>query len=149
MADDKETKKEKTKWVDAVTRMIELTQQGEMRWVPIEPYGMSENENRTSAVFRSSYKDKTLRIYERKVHERQRVLDDEDPLSVSITNLLKPKYQSVWVYQVVLEFIDGNGNTLWTFPKVSALRDLLSAVQYQAAGVNEFIDGLFEEPSPA
>jgi hypothetical protein len=147
MADDKETKTEKRKWVDAVTRMIELTQQGEMRWVPVEPYGISEKENRTSAVFRSSYKDKTLRIYEKQVQERQRALDDEGGLAA--LTLLRPKYQYVWVNQVVLEFIDGNGNALWTFPRVGALRDLLSAVQYQAAGVNEFIDDLFEEPSPA
>ena len=146
MADDKEKKTEKRKWVDAVTRMIELTQQGEMQWVPTPPNGISEKENRTSAVFRSSYKDKKLRIYERKVQERQLVDDDGGLASLA---LLRPKYQYVWVSQIVLEFIDGNGNTLWTFPRIGALRDLLSAVQYQAAGVNEFIDGLFEEPSPA
>lgn len=144
---DNELKKEKTKWVDAVTRMIELTQQGSIRWEQTEPYGMSATENRTSAVFRASYKGKTVRLYERKVQERQRVFDEE---STSLNSLFNQrKYQNVWVSDVVLEFIDGNGATIWAFPRVSALRDLLAAVQYQVAGVNEFIDGLFEEPSPA
>lgn len=55
----------------------------------------------------------------------------------------------VWVSDIILEFTDVNGESLWTFPQVKAVRDLLSAVQYQVAGVNEFLHELFSESNAA
>jgi hypothetical protein len=56
----------------------------------------------------------------------------------SIVSLAKTE----WRKAVVLEFIDDNGNGLWAFPSVEALNDLMSAVQYQAAGVKDFLTEL-------
>lgn len=140
------------KWVDAVTRMIELTQQGLMQWVAMEATGPAADENRTSAVFRSSYNHRILRLYERKVSSIRLVDSVHDRHSFPNFFALKyeePKYEKVWESEVVLEFIATDGTTLWSFPKVSALRDLLTAVQYQVAGVNEFIDSLLQEPNAA
>ena len=44
-----------------------------------------------------------------------------------------------WESNVKLEFIDERGLMLWAFPQVSVLWDLLSAVQYQVAGVKDFM----------
>ncbi len=147
-----EEKKGKYKWVDAVARMIELTQQGEMRWKSVEPTGTATAEkNRTSGVFQTTLNGKPIRLYERKVQQRRSVLDDDDdynPLSKAVATAmlpLIPKYTFVWVPDVILEFVDAKGTTLWTFPQVSALRDLLTAVQYQVAGVSEFLEDLFSE----
>ena len=148
MADDKkDAKKEKIKWSDVVSRMITRTQHGEIRWQSVTPYGtVTAEKNRTSAVFRASYKGKTLRLYERNVPETELDLGEEgNPLTALNAGLFGRRYKTVWTPEVVLEFIDDKGETLWNFPQVSALDDLLSAVQYQAAGVNEFIGSLFEE----
>jgi hypothetical protein len=148
MADDKkDSKKEKIKWTDVISRMITRTQHGEIRWQSVTPYGtVTAEKNRTSAVFRALYKGKILRLYERTVPETQLDVGEEgNPLSVLSGSIFDRKYKTVWIPEVVLEFIDDKGETLWNFPQVSALDDLLSAVQYQAAGVNEFIGSLFEE----
>lgn len=145
-----ETKKERIKWVDAVTRMIELTQQGKMRWDSVVPLGSAaEEKNRTSAVFRITHNGKTLVLYERKVPERRLVTEGErDPTRIA-SLFFDTKYETVWVPEVVLEFVDSKGATLWSFPKVSALGDLLTAVQYQVAGVSDFLSGLFDETNAA
>jgi hypothetical protein len=142
-----DTKKEKSKWVDAVSRMIELTQQGKMRWQSVLPMGTAVIEEKlASAVFRSTYHGKLLILYGRKVQERRYVIEQElDQLG--LPKLGTPKYQNLWVEEAVLEFIDARGSTLWTFPKISALNDLLAAVQYQVAGVNDFLNSLNEESS--
>lgn len=71
-------KKDKSKWVDAVTRMIELTQRGEMRWQSVEPTGtVSEEKNRTSAVFQAIYNGKAIRLYERDLKEKQPLSTEE------------------------------------------------------------------------
>lgn len=44
-----------------------------------------------------------------------------------------------------LEIIDDNGTTLWTFPQVSGLNDLLSSVRYQTADVKSLLDDIIED----
>ena len=47
--------------------------------------------------------------------------------------------------QLLLDLIDENGETLFQFPEISALSDLLQAVQCQVAGVGSFLDEIFNE----
>lgn len=139
MSDDRKDKKQ---WVDAVARLIELTQRGRIRWSSVEPKGtVTEVEDRTSGVFQAVHNGKILRLYGKRVTER-RAVPTED-----FTRLLyPPKYELVKGSKVVLEFVDARGATLWTFPELSALRDLLTAAQYQVAEVGSFLDELFKEP---
>jgi len=44
-----------------------------------------------------------------------------------------------------LEIIDNSGTTLWTFPQVSGLNDLLSSVRYQTADVKTLLDEIIED----
>jgi len=44
-----------------------------------------------------------------------------------------------------LEIIDDNGFTLWTFPRVSGLDDLLSSVRYETTGVKNFLDEIIDD----
>jgi hypothetical protein len=44
-----------------------------------------------------------------------------------------------------LEIIDNSGTTLWTFPSVSGLNDLLSSVRYQTADVKSLLNELIED----
>jgi hypothetical protein len=45
-----------------------------------------------------------------------------------------------WESETILEIINEKGKTLWTFPDVTGLDDLLDTVEYQAAGVRDFLD---------
>jgi hypothetical protein len=125
-----EEKKEKNRWVDAVTRMIELTQQGKLPW-SVEYLPAPDEDDKQIVAFQSLYKDKLIRLYKKTV----RVQHDRETMFP----------RSTWTTKVFLEFINADGETLWTFPEVDALSDLLSAVQYQVAGVADFLDEIFNE----
>lgn len=55
------------------------------------------------------------------------------------------EYEYTWSAKPVLEITDGEGNALWAFPHNAANWDLLEAVQYQTARVDEFIDSLLSD----
>jgi hypothetical protein len=133
-------KKERNKWVDGVARMIELTQQGKMRWAEVEPQSTTdEEENRTSAIFQSIFNGRNIRLYQKKV--RVRTVADE------LAKVMQPKQKITPTYRRigVLELVNAEGATLWKYPEVDALNDLLTAVQYQVAGVNDFLNDIFSE----
>jgi len=126
---------EKNKWVEAVAKLIQLTQQGELKWTIDEPPpSFSRRPNsRVEVVFVTNYGEKNLRLYERRFQEEFIDFDEFEMRAVPKTD---------WRKAVVLEFVDDNGNSLWAFPSVEALNDLMSAVQYQAAGVKDFLTEL-------
>jgi hypothetical protein len=130
-----EEKKEKNRWVDAVTRMIELTQQGKLIW-SVEYIPAPDDGDRTMVAFLARYKDKLIRLYKGRIR-----LEYDDLARVRETMFPSP----TWATKIVLEFVNTDGETLWTFPEVEALSDLLSAVQYQVAGVGDFLDEIFND----
>jgi hypothetical protein len=136
MADEK---KDREKWVDAVARMIELTQQGKLRWAA-KPKAKtsSDDDDRTTAVFETEYKGKSLRLYKVRVNSGGLGL-------FGLVALGQSNEPPKWRNKVVLEFVNTEGLALWTFPEVNALADLLATVQYQAAGVRDFLTEIFEE----
>jgi hypothetical protein len=126
---------EKNKWVDAVAKLISLTQEGDLKWTVQEPPpSFSKRPNsRVEVVFTTKYGEKNLRLYEKRVQEE--VIDFNEFEMRMVPTV-------VWKKIAVLEFIDADDNSLWSFPDVEALNDLVSAVQYQVAGVKEFLTEL-------
>ena len=123
---------EKNKWIDAVAKLLKLTQNGDLVWSLQEPpANFTKRPNSwVDVVFVAKYGDKLLRLYEKRYQED--VIDfDEFPMRQVMT--------TEWKKTVVLEFIDGNGNSLWVFPYVQVISDLASSVQYQVAGVKDFL----------
>ena len=123
------------RFVEAIAKLIELTQAGKLRWdayLPDETLKVYPDD-RLSTVFETEYQGKKLRLYRRTFKPR-----DVAPMFDAIIG--KKDWQSV----VILEFLAENGAVLWRFPTMPILDDLLSAVQYQAAGVDEFIDTLLK-----
>lgn len=78
----------------------------------------------------AKYGEKRLRLYEKRFQEEFVDFDEFE---------MRPVPKVEWRKVVVLEFIDESGNSLWGFPSVEALNDLISAVQYQVAGVKDFL----------
>ena len=125
-------------WIDVISGLIELTQDGELVWEagqPLKTIGQDSSE-RIESVFISNYKGKKLRIYKR-TYQSYQISSNLGPKGAYITD------------EVVLEVIADNGLTLWTFPKVHIIRDLLRAVQYEVAGVEELLDEILKETALA
>jgi len=129
------------KWVEAITKLIKLTQEGNLIWSPKTGMDANREDYRVDTFFVSKYKNKILRLY--KCNYR---IDEPGPLSqiTSIFSDTKRKYP-YWTSSITLEFIDDVGNTIWTFPYSNVLKDLLEAVRYQVAGVDDFIKDILED----
>jgi len=132
-------KKSRNRWVDAISSMIELTQDGKLRWTIVpDAIKIYDGKEITTSVFETTYSDRALRLYE------GRVPSNFSPIERSLYNF-RGEGPPMWFKEVILEFVDTEGRTLWTFPQVDALSDLLTSVQYQVAGVNDFLDTIIGE----
>ena len=129
---------DKNKSVDAVTSLIKLTQEGELKWSSAALDSLvSDETQQIESVFTAYYKYKKLRLYKKRFK-----VEDPNPLLTSI-NPYGRKYP-YWASQIYLELVDENGQNLWTFPEVTALRDLLTAVKYQVSGIKDLLDDLLK-----
>lgn len=108
-------------WIEAVTRLTALTQEGKLLWVVRTP--LTELTSTIGPSYFANYKDRKLRLEKRSV---------SDPDVYSGRRIERP----------VLEFVDNQDQSLWTFPHVDAVEHLYGAVRYQTAGVKDFLGDL-------
>lgn len=123
----------KDKFVEAVAKLIKLTQDGKIEWRSAEL--VVRDDFKVESVFSAAYKDKLLRIY-KYVYK----VEEPDPFQIAIRTFTPEKKYPYWATSVTLEFIDIFGISLWKFPYTNAVNDLLQAVQYQVADVDEFLN---------
>ena len=112
-------------WVDAVAKLTELTQDGKLEW---NAQSFTDNESVIGPTYHATYGDKRLRLQKRGAMVKKKAGAEEE-----------------WTKQYVLEFVDGNDKTLWAFPQIDAIQHLYGAVQYQTAGVKDFLDDLLKQ----
>ncbi len=132
--------------LEAIAKLLFLTQQGKINWTPIDPNKVKttyENEI-ISFVFSTSYKEKRLRIYKRKYKTLQIITPS---IRFSIQDYLNPVKETVWVSEIALEITDNYGNPIWRFPEEEILRDLLEAIKYKASGAHDLINSLLSDES--
>ena len=116
------------KWIRLVADLIERTQEQRLKWISYVP----KDSSRVKVVYRAPHKDKGLRLYRREagvatgIHGFGPILTNTDA-------------------EIVLEVIDDKQNSLWKFPNVPGLDDLLEAVSYQVAGIDDFLSDLLSE----
>ena len=135
---------EREKVIDAIVKLIRETQEGRITWGIKEPPASLKLDANTAVeiVYETAYKDRRLRLY------KESYLVDPGSLERSFKritdDMLGTRYPH-WESEVILEIIDEKGKTLWTFPNVSGLDDLLDSVEYQAAGVRDFLDEIVSD----
>lgn len=100
--------------VEAVAKLIELTQKREIVWKKIMDPGKYYYAY-DGLVYEARYLDKNLRLF------------------------VKDQYNDSGL---TLAFFDENGNLGWNFPRVAGLTDLLQAIVFAQEGVDEFLDKL-------
>jgi hypothetical protein len=116
---------EKEQWIDAVARLIELTQNGELNW----RVGRRRTPGRgepTTPPYYADYKKHTYKLEERWVEAPRPTTMDQFLRAFSSA---APKDRHV----VTLDLVDDHGLSLYSVPSISPLWDLLSVVQKQTA----------------
>lgn len=128
------------RWIDAVVKLNKLTQSGELKWTAEIPTSdlHKHPDDRIDAAYSAQYADKELRLYRRTYKEYQAAVGFE-------ALLRKSSVAFRWTTEIRLEFVGQEGMTLWAFPRVGPLKDLLSSAEYQAAGVKDFLDTVLGE----
>ena len=129
MASDK-TVSDRERWIDALARMIELTQSGELEWHIGENDGPGRGDP-TTPPYVTEYKDTIYRLQGRRVKTEVVETYADRMLSkfrIHAAALPRPDGEAIR-----LEMIDAQGRSLYRVPNVSPIRDLLYAVQRQTA----------------
>jgi hypothetical protein len=106
------------KLIDAIVSLNRGTQEGRITWAvkkPTPTLSLTDPQIAVQAVYETEHGGRKLRLYEAPYNSPN------------------------------LEIIDDDGTSLWTFPPVSGLDDLLSSVRYETAGVKKFLDGIIAE----
>lgn len=111
------------KLVRTIAKLTELTQQGKLEW---EIQGDEPNASVVGPSYFAGHQDKTLRL--RKVEVEY-----------------DTGFGHETGYEINLEFVDPEKQSLWTFPETSGLWELYNAVRYGTAGVSDFLDSLLGE----
>lgn len=114
------------KWVQLVADLIERTQENRIKWSSYVP---TQNTN-VKVVYRTTHKDKGLRLYKVEPH-----MSTGTAPSAGVFGFRE---------RVVLEIIDSQQDPVWKVPDNPAVNDLLEAVRYQVAGVDEFLSDLLK-----
>lgn len=112
-------------WIDAVTRMIELTQSGEMQWKAGRRSAPGRGELTTPPYY-ATYKNRNYKLEQRWV-EAPQPSSMQQFLEAFGVGAAKDRYV------VELDLVDEDGLSLYSVPSVSPLRDLLGAVQKRTA----------------
>lgn len=109
-----------TRWDEAVVRLIELTNGGQLTW----QRSNVGRENTVGGVYLTEHNNKRIIVYE----YRYRYYRDEDDWT--------------WLEDVAIEFVDSDGNSEWRWPAVTLRHELLDRVRYTISGAEDFLHGL-------
>ncbi|HWL08706.1 MAG TPA: hypothetical protein VNQ76_09885 [Planctomicrobium sp.] len=112
-------------WDQATNKLIELTKTGQLVWdsQPNERYERGRDLQILGPVYATETNGKRIAVYEgRAVH-----WDDEGrPIRYTPSNIL-------------VEFVDADGNVEWTWPSPRGRYELLEEIQFQAVDANSFL----------
>lgn len=130
--------KRKDKWIEAIAKLTKMTQDNTLKWRSGEvPEFFKNLENvKVETVYLTKHKDRWLRIYEKRVKEYRTGIG---------FGLVGFERGYVWTIHTVLDFADPSGASLWIFPEIKGLENLLNAVKFQVAGVKDFLKDLLSE----
>lgn len=116
--------------VQFITKLVQLSQDGHLRWENALLPGPSESEG--GAVFTASIDGKTLRLYK----ARREFLTADLFGTTTRKNLLTP----------ILEVLDYSNRPSFTFERTTGLNDLYESASYSASGVSDLIDSVLRRP---
>jgi len=135
---------EQDKWIEAIAKIIKLTQEKRLEWESLEPSTVPKKDpnDKIDSVYMAGYKDKTLLIY-RRTYDKRTLASTLAAISGATAGLGRKEQR---ITSIVLELVDDRSfHPFWTFPSEGILADLLSAIKYQVSGVGDFLDDILSE----
>ena len=116
---------DRKKWIKLVSVLLEATQNKRIVWtLDRPPENLVASNEYTDQVYEGGFKDKQLRLY---TYNYKYWLDED---------------RFEWQEGVKFEFVDEMGRSLFVVPPVEGVSDLLEAVKYQTADIEEFLEKL-------
>jgi hypothetical protein len=93
---------EKNKWIDAITKLTKLTQEGKLKWSSASSTDVLVSDDvqqveEVEAVFTATHKDKRLRLYKK----RFKVEEPSNPW-FGATSILSHRKYPYWTAQIYL-----------------------------------------------
>lgn len=134
----------KNKWIEAVAKLLQLTQNRELIWQSRDPppdLDARPENRRIEVVYETQYKERILRLYELRFK-----VEAPHPF-IRVVSVFDQREYPFWTKKTILELLDQNSLTAWKFPDMDVIDHLLAAVQYQVAGVTEFLDEILAAAS--
>jgi hypothetical protein len=113
------------KWIEALARLTRKTQEGEIKWksIPVsnvrDPLGVALGIEK---AFEATFKNQRIRAYR----------TDKAWVSWNLRSLSRAEF--------VIEFLNENGLPIYRPPMLDGTKDLISAIEYQAAPANHLIE---------
>ena len=123
------------KLIETITKLIQLTQENKLKWRSEKsPTTLGrEGQDIVETIFLARDKNRNLRLYSKSY-------------KVTISSIYGAFFQGddkeKWRTDVALEILDEAMNPIWEFPPLPPLSDLLAAVQYQVAEIDDFIEDI-------
>ena len=116
---------ERKKWISLVAKLLEATQTNTITWNFSDPPDtIRQSGERTDQVYEASFMGKIFRLYP----YRFKFFSNEERFE--------------WSDGIKLEFIDPIGRSLFEVPNVEGINQLLEAVKYQTADIDQFLQTL-------
>lgn len=144
----------KERTIDAVAKMIQLTQEGKLVWKEANNINLDQFPHLSDVadltllnVFETEYHDTRLRLYKYKYTNAHKtdILIRQEGSSIMNFYYDKERENVRWHIEVALEIVGQNNTGLWSFPDVNILDDLFLVVQQQVAGVKRLFEELLKE----
>jgi len=116
-------------YIELIDKFIELTQHNKISWereIPAPNSNLLATGNKINLVYSTEYKTHYIRAYK----EAYKHFTDENDFC--------------WGYRLVLEFVDQSGNSLWRFPEINNIAELLNAIKYKDANVDNLLKEILD-----
>ncbi|MEX2218372.1 MAG: hypothetical protein WD749_06385 [Phycisphaerales bacterium] len=113
-------------WSEVVRKLAQQTEHGELRWTLVKHVPDAAGERQVGPAYMATVGDRLIRVYE---YEWQTSSDGETfyPLR-----------------DVHIEFVNREGQSLWSFPPTDERWKLWNAIRYRAVNADQFIEGFLK-----
>jgi hypothetical protein len=127
-----------SKWEQAISRLVEFTQDGKLKWKLVNPEDYLPKADTSGAMLMVKYSQMYLLLYQ----------DAYTYISGGFLATMSGTGTPTKSYHPVLSVYDvGTKTTVYTFPDSKLVGDLYKAATYSAASVDELISKILEEAS--
>ncbi|MCS3679364.1 hypothetical protein GGP72_003322 [Salinibacter ruber] len=131
------------RYTQTAKELTRKTNNGEINWQAFDPSEEATGSTVAEEGYKTKYKGRELKLY-RQLEERD-LTETEKMLSPDLTIAGTGNPETKTIEKTTLKIRDPDTGGEWTFPNLSILSDLHSAVQQSSAGVQQWMDKVLED----